>query len=124
MDAERNLWANNDLTGSFFFLLMFEDVILHKINFSFSIDQLILRSPPPFFKIFLFYNFVGGESGPVVFYALATVAHNTLEGNTANANETIGIVIGGSSPSKMTVTDMICSGNSPTAVCKDPRQGT
>ena len=53
--------------------------------------------------------------------ALAEVTDNTIQDNIVNPNATIGIVIGGSSPAKMVVSGNDCSGNKPTAVCRDPR---
>lgn len=66
-------------------------------------------------------DFTGGSDGYMGFYGLGTVVDNIVEGNRVNSNEKIGIICGGSSPAKMTISGNKCSGNSPKAICVDPR---
>jgi hypothetical protein len=53
--------------------------------------------------------------------ALATLTGNTITNNRANSDQTIGIIIGGSSPPKMDISGFVCHDNTPKAVCQDPR---
>merc|ERR1712232_901759 len=63
----------------------------------------------------------GGSSGYIGFYGLTSVTDNIIEGNKVNSDQKIGIMTGGSSPSKMTAKGNKCSHNTPKAVCDDPR---
>ena len=62
-----------------------------------------------------------GSAGPMMLYALHSIADITIEGNTGGAAGTqqIGIVPGGSTPKNGTaVTNLICKNNKPVAHCR------
>eukprot|EP00041_Stephanoeca_diplocostata_P009906 m.156636 g.156636 ORF g.156636 m.156636 type:complete len:494 (+) comp17943_c0_seq2:76-1557(+) len=61
-----------------------------------------------------------GSAGPLMLYALHSIADLTIEGNTAGAGGTlqIGIVAGGSTPKNGTaVANLVCKDNKPAAHC-------